>query len=73
MPRQAVNHTLRRRIELGIRVAAPLLDLFLGTAERLSRVLEGDRHPATMVIAPQAQRPAARAIRMPDPPLGGQD
>jgi hypothetical protein len=36
------NAKLRRRIEIGIRVVAPLLDLMLLVGDRVSRLVEPD-------------------------------
>lgn len=50
----------RRRIETGIRIAAPLLDLLLAAGDRLSRAV--DREPPELVptIRPGGDR--ARAL-----------
>jgi hypothetical protein len=58
------NVNLRRRIETGIRVVAPLLDLVLFVGDRVSRLLEPDDPdymPARMAregeSAPRGLRP----------------
>jgi hypothetical protein len=49
MARSTPNLVLRARIERGIRLVAPLLDLLLATADRTSRLLgspDSDQLPA---------------------------
>jgi hypothetical protein len=71
--RTAPNQAFRRRLEVGIAIAAPLLDLVLAIADRVSRVLgPGDPDPIPESVrrdgadAPRSvyargwQRPAAR-------------
>ncbi len=60
MPPTAHNQTLRRRIEFGIAVAAPLLDLVLAVAERVSRFLAPDDPDR---IAPHVRRDGGQAAR----------
>jgi hypothetical protein len=70
--RTAPNKVFRRRLELGIAIASPLLDLVLAFADRVSRVLgpgEPERIPESVrrdggdaprsVYARGWQRPAA--------------
>ena len=46
MPRTQPNPVLRRRIELAIAIAAPVLDLMLAVGDRVSRVLApGEAEP----------------------------
>jgi hypothetical protein len=42
MPRSKPNAALRSRIETGIAIAAPVLDLVLAVGDRVSRVLGSD-------------------------------
>ena len=42
MPSRAPNAALQARIEMMIRVLAPVLDLVLAVGDRVSRVLEPD-------------------------------
>ncbi len=60
MPPTARNDALRRRIEIGIAIAAPLLDAGLLVADRLSRILSSDDPEH---IAPQVRRDGGRAAR----------
>ena len=61
------NPVLRRRIELGIRLVAPLLDLMLAVGDRVSRVLDREdpgyvpaRMPGAGESAPRGLRPRER-------------
>ena len=46
MPRTQPNRVLRARMELALRLFSPVLDVFLGSAERASRLLaSGERDP----------------------------
>jgi hypothetical protein len=72
MARASPNPVLRGRIELGIRILSPLLDLLLAVGERVSRVLERDdpeyvaaRMPSEGESAPRGLRP--REPRTPTP------
>jgi hypothetical protein len=69
------NATLRRRIETGIRLASPVLDLVILVGDRVSRLLEREDPeyvPARMQrfgesaprgLRPRAPRPAAERER----------
>ena len=53
------NPVLRRRIELGIRLVSPLLDLVLAVGDRTSRILGGeepDHVPARARVTGEAAR-----------------
>lgn len=57
------NLTLRRRIETGIRVVAPLLDLMLLVGDRVSRLLEPDDPDYTPARMPRDGESAPRGLR----------
>lgn len=56
------NPVLRRRIELAIAIAAPVLDLMLAVGDRVSRVLSpGESEPVTVRL-PHAGEHAPRGL-----------
>ncbi len=55
MARSAPNPVLKQRIELGIRILSPLLNLVLAVGDRVSRVLEPDDGDRTLVRMPQSE------------------
>jgi hypothetical protein len=57
------NVKLRRRIETGIRVVAPLLDLLLLVGDRVSRVLEPDDPDYMPARMPGQGESAPRGLR----------
>jgi hypothetical protein len=57
------NAQLRRRIELGIRLAAPALDLALAVGERLSRLLEREEPDYVPARLPLDGESAPRGLR----------
>jgi hypothetical protein len=59
----APNLKLRRRIELGIRVIAPLLDLMLLVGDRVSRLLEPDDPDYVPARMPREGESAPRGLR----------
>ena len=66
MPNGPHNAVLRRRIEMALRVTAPLLDLVIAVGERVSRIIEPDdpsyvpaRMPREGESAPRGLRPRA--------------
>jgi len=66
MPGASPNAALRARIEAGIRVVAPVLDLLLAVGDRISRLIEPDdphyvpaRMPPEGESAPRGLRPRA--------------
>ncbi len=78
MPGSHPNPVLRGRIETGIRILSPLLDLLLAVGDRVSRVLERDdpeyvpaRMPSEGESAPRGTA-AARAARAGTPRLACQ-
>jgi hypothetical protein len=58
------QQTRRRRVEAGIAVAAPVLDLMLAAGERVSRIVapEEDEHPA---IRPPGEKLELGTMRLP--------
>jgi hypothetical protein len=59
MARSKPNPIVRARIETGISLAAPLLDLLLAVGDRVSRVLgreEPDHVPARVTLGEYARR-----------------
>ncbi|HET9719601.1 MAG TPA: hypothetical protein VFP55_05955 [Solirubrobacteraceae bacterium] len=66
MPRSQVNPALRARIELAIRLMAPMLDVVLTVGDRASRLLApGERDPLPPRLASHGEH-APRGL----PPLG---
>ena len=59
MPLSPTQTAMRRRVEAGLRVCGPFLDLVLIGGERLSRVL--DRSPDAWVPPHRVEGAAARA------------
>jgi hypothetical protein len=59
----APNPKLRRRIELGIRVIAPALDLMLLVGDRVSRLLEPDDPNYVPARMPRDGESAPRGLR----------
>jgi len=57
------NPVLRRRIELAIRLAAPLLDLALAVGERVSRVLDREEPGYVPARMPYEGESAPRGLR----------
>jgi hypothetical protein len=67
MPASTPNAALRGRIELAIRLAAPVLDLVLAVGDRVSRLITRDdpdyvpaRMPSEGESAPRGLRPRRR-------------
>jgi len=52
----------RRRIEAGLRLAAPGLDLLLAAGDRLSRAVERDDAAAALPTGPLTPLPVQRAV-----------
>jgi hypothetical protein len=67
VPASVPNLKLRRRIEFGIRVVAPLLDLMLVISDRVSRVLEPDDPDYVPARMAREGESAPRGLR-PNPP-----
>jgi hypothetical protein len=63
VPASTPNLTLRRRIETGIRICAPALDLMLAIGDRLSRVLEPDDPGYVPARMPHEGESAPRGLR----------
>jgi len=59
----APNPRLRRRIELAIRLASPVLDLTLAVGERLSRLLEHEDPDYVPARLPLDGESAPRSLR----------
>ena len=57
------NPALRRRIEIGIRLVSPLLDLALLVGDRISRVLEREDPDYVPARMPHEGEAAPRGLR----------
>jgi hypothetical protein len=67
MTRESPNQVLRGRIELGIRIVSPLLDLLLAVGDRVSRVLERDDPEYVAARMPSEGESAPRGLRPREP------
>jgi hypothetical protein len=67
MARASPNPVLRGRIELGIRILSPLLDLLLAVGDRVSRVLERDDPEYVAARMPSEGESAPRGLRPREP------
>ncbi len=63
VPGSVPNEKLRRRIETGIRVIAPVLDLVLLVGDRVSRVVEPDDPDYAPVRMAREGQSAPRGLR----------
>lgn len=67
MARSHPNPVLRGRIETGIRIVSPLLDLLLAVGDRVSRVLERDDPEYVAARMPSEAESAPRGLRPREP------
>jgi hypothetical protein len=67
MPGSHPNPVLRARIETGIRILSPLLDLLLAVGDRVSRVLERDDPEYVPARMPSEGESAPRGLRPREP------
>lgn len=62
MPAPVPNAALRRRIETGIRVVAPVLDLVLAVGDRVSRLMTREDPAYVPARMPSAGESAPRGL-----------